>query len=490
MTPGPAPSAERLSARGTTALALLFAAGSLIALAWQGYVHVPFPYALEWQEPAMLEHALRVRSGEGLYVAPSVEFAPFPYPPLFHWLGAASTVAFGPDLVALRAVSLASTLALLALVAAMGARRGGAAGGAITAGVRAASAPWTGEWFFVARVDALAVSLSAAALFVATGARAAGGSFLAGLVAGVLAALAILAKQTSFGLAAALLVGLGLARATRRTAAGFSVGVAAALVPLAVALEGRSSGWFSFTTVDLLSGSPWYVPAAIDYWRELALVAAPVVGLVVAGRGAPASESSPVRTVEWFAVAALVAMGWAGRAHEGGFRNTLLPAALALALVAGPAFARAARTRPRAALPLVVLLFGVLHLGWSRAPMPGLDEAEHVGQLAARIASIDGEVWQPHGAIDPRTPGGVHAMAINDLLKSGERDVAQRFVDDLTNALNAKRFAAIVFGVEISEWADLEPLGRNYVVRERLDGFDHEMPIGAPHAPRLLLVPR
>jgi hypothetical protein len=87
-------------------------------------------------------------------------------------------------------------------------------------------------------------------------------------------------------------------------------------------------------------------------------------------------------------------------------------------------------------------------------------------------------------------------MAIADLLKSREQADAQALFDDLSAALEARRFASIVLGVELSVWASLEALTRNYRVAERLDGGEPGSvgalvpPTGAPIGPRLLLVPR
>src|SRR5262245_18345694 len=67
-----------------------------------------FPYEIEWMEGGIYEHVARVLEGKPLYVAPSLEFTPYIYTPLYYWVGAASVALFGPGLPALRAVSLLS----------------------------------------------------------------------------------------------------------------------------------------------------------------------------------------------------------------------------------------------------------------------------------------------------------------------------------------------------------------------------------------------
>ncbi len=492
--------------RFATAVAVALALVALGVLAWAIIARVAFPFALEWQEAAMLEHAQRVLGGEPLYVEPGLDFAPFPYPPLFHWCGALAIGAFGETLPALRSVSLVSLAGVLLCVFALCRRRGGTAAGWIGAGVFAATYTWTGQWMDVARVDTLALALLAASLVLVSSTRATAGRVLPLLAAGALGALAVLAKQTSLGVVVAIALGLFLRRDRGRPAVVFTMALGLVLLAIGAWLEARSGGWFRFTVINLLAGSPWHQPAIFGFWGECALVFAPLSVLWMLGRrscstrscepqGAPACTPGrdPVLTL---ALVALVLVAWAGRAHEGGFRNTLLPAALAGAIVAGPAIARACVRSPLASHAPVVAMFSILLFAFPRSPLPSPELRAQATRLAAHLAAIEGEVWQPHGAIDPGVHGGVHAMALTDLLKSRERDVAQVFVDALARALDERRYAAIVLGVEPQEWGGFEALARNYVVSERLDGANGEstmgyvQPTGADRRARVLLVPR
>src|SRR5688572_5842939 len=69
-----------------------------------------FPYELEWMEGATLVHVHRLMNGDALYVRPSLDFVPFAYPPLYYVVCVPFTWVFGPGFVALRVVSLLSTL--------------------------------------------------------------------------------------------------------------------------------------------------------------------------------------------------------------------------------------------------------------------------------------------------------------------------------------------------------------------------------------------
>ena len=109
---------------------LLRALATFAVLAILGWLFVALsrvghPFELEWQEGGMLAHVERLRAGLPLYAEPSLEFAAFPYPPLFHWVGAASAGVFGTGFSALRVVSILATVCTLVLLAVHGTRDGG-----------------------------------------------------------------------------------------------------------------------------------------------------------------------------------------------------------------------------------------------------------------------------------------------------------------------------------------------------------------------------
>ena len=76
--------------------------GVYIALAWY---RVPYPFELEWMEGAMVDHVIRVLSGQNLFVPPTIDFAPFIYNPLFYYLAAIPSLVLGASHLALRLVS-------------------------------------------------------------------------------------------------------------------------------------------------------------------------------------------------------------------------------------------------------------------------------------------------------------------------------------------------------------------------------------------------
>ena len=80
-----------------------------VALARLGH-----PYELEWIEGGMRDVVRRALAGQPLYGAPTIEYVPFLYPPLYFHAAALVARITGEGFVALRAVSLAATLGSLA----------------------------------------------------------------------------------------------------------------------------------------------------------------------------------------------------------------------------------------------------------------------------------------------------------------------------------------------------------------------------------------
>src|SRR5437879_6104768 len=70
-----------------------------------------YPFEVEWNEGAILDHALRVLDGKQIYSAPSLDFSAFIYTPFYYYLTAVVMKFGGVGLWSGRAISIAATLA-------------------------------------------------------------------------------------------------------------------------------------------------------------------------------------------------------------------------------------------------------------------------------------------------------------------------------------------------------------------------------------------
>jgi len=405
----------------------------------------------------MVAHLARVRGGQALYVEPSLEFITFPYPPLYLWV--ASLV--GEGLGALRAVSIASTLAVLALLFVHVRRESGSAlGGLVAAGVFAAAYRWAGAWFDVGRVDLLALALALGALQVARSSEDGRGA----LVAGALCGLAFLTKQT------ALLVCLPIALHMGRRGLAL-VGAAVAVGGSGVlGLHLASGGWSTWTLFELLAGHPWFEPWKM-WTRDLPWLL-------------PAALLATRTRVPLAVVLGAVAAAWLGRAHQGGAENTLLPLALVAALVVGQAVGQ---VRARTGVLLLALVQLVL-LAYDPRPLvpTGFDEVA-AARLRVRLAELEGPVFAPHSPELVAAPCA-HAQAIVDLTSStAAQGEAAALVRELGAALTSGRYAAVLLA---EPWPDLPGIERYPRVLDLLGDPDVLRPVtGHPHRPRWLFLP-
>jgi len=508
---------QRLAARASLAAGLLggLAVAGLLTIS---ALRIGYPFPLEWQEGSMLEHARRMAAGVPVYVEPGLDFAPFPYPPLYHALGALALTAtgeggataaapltadaLGSGLTALRAVSLAATLALLVLVAREGARaaRGASAYRAspqasasqgstaplatiqwssalLGAGLVAAGAGFGGWFLDLARVDALALALTLGAALAARRAHTLPAIALAGLVA----CLAVLAKQTACVPCAALIA--PVAMRSLRLGTVYVATLGCSLAAVAIWGDAVTDGWATFTVIDVLSGSPWHRPAILGFPSEALLAYAPLVVLfLVAGRS---TRRAALR--EPFVPACALGLGaaaWLGRAHAGGYDNTLLPLVVAAALVAPRFVDGRARTSALAGLALVWLAAAG---GDPRAVVPTAVERAATERSVNTLAALPAPAFVPDApelAVLAGHPGVLHAMTLVDLLQSREHAVATRLVERLEAALEAREFGVVVLD---APW-DLPALHEHYVQRGTLDVPAPRS--GAPRTPRVMYLPR
>ena len=187
----------------------------LLALSWALLItivvvsRITFPLELEWMEGGSLHHALRLVRGEAIYAAPSIDFVPFLYTPLYPGLLALlAGLGLPLGLVVGRAVSVAAIVAIAAglwrLVAAENKPR---AHRAAAVGLFLAGYIVTFRWYDIARADSMMFALLLWGVILARDAGGRGGAWPRPLAAGLLVALAFWTKQT----AAVLILASGLA---------------------------------------------------------------------------------------------------------------------------------------------------------------------------------------------------------------------------------------------------------------------------------------
>jgi hypothetical protein len=464
-----APPARGRPFRGWDGPGLLRLAAALLGLAViVTYVviaasRLTYPFTLEWLESNSLVEAHRILTGRALYAAPTVGYVPDGYPPLYFAVSAAAASVLGGSYLPLRLVSLVSSLVCFALLARLVQREtASACAGIAAAGVLAATYFVTGLWFDLARVDSLFLAFSVAALYAARWMRRTRGAVATGL----LLAAAFLTKQVGAAEGVAVLATLTLG-SRRRLAIPAALTYGAALGISTLVLGLISHGWYVYYVFQLLGQHALSAAAAVQFFTVYLLPALGLAGcaLVLGARRTP--------LVLLAGCAALIVEGAAGLVHTEGTVNDLLPAYLAVALLAGLAMGaqpgglagywadrlarariaywpagRSGRWAGAAAAALVIAqlasLFGGFHPG--RA-MPANASRAVGGRLVAGLRALGGPVaipGDPGLELTAGLPPVAHRGAAGDVLRGTNQAAIASFKRSAARAVAGLRFSAIV----------------------------------------------
>lgn len=435
--------------RALRALPHVVAVLSVLGFAITSVGRVAYPFELEWMEGGALDHVRWMLAGHRLYERPSLEFVPFIYTPLYYYVCGALSAVFGPSLTLLRVVSLASTCLTAALVY-----------GQIEHETRDRHAAWLAAasyiatyrlcdyWFDIGRVDAFCMLW----LMLAIHQTKCQVGRASAIVAGLALSLAFFSKQVA--IAAALPLAGYLLLADRPRALAFGATLTCVTVGGFYALDGYYSGWFSYYTVQLPAahGIDWDRLSLL--WRDDLRRLAPTGLLLILAAGYGLRLVELRRFYAPLAIT-LFAVAWSARAHDGGHKNVIIPALLAVALLFGlalHAWQTAARSVPRSAsLLLAALQFAAL-LFDPRQQLPSAEDRRIGEDFIARLRALPGDVYvvdHGHYAALAGKRTFAQGMAVGDVARGDLGPVGRALTAEIARAIQARRFSAVVVGTTV-----------------------------------------
>lgn len=404
-------------------------------------LRIGYPFELEWMEGAMVDHANRVRQGQPIYCAPSPEHVSFLYTPLLFQLGALVSFVTGQGFLALRLVSVLASVGCAVLLYRWAARETGRhLPGLLAIGLFCAGYGYLRTWYDLARNDTLFLCFTIATAYLLRfgGRRSA-------VIAGLLAALAFLAKQSALMWLPAIATGVLLLDWRKALWFLLSAGVALGFTVLLGHL--LTDGWFTFFVFEM----PGHHARQGDRW--LGFFTEDLVPILPMFLGALATGVLRIRAGRRGEGLFLLAFGGGGlltsylsRLHAGGYDNVMMYALaggavlLPVLLGAGERAARAARLLILA--QFLFLVFDVRSL-WQPRRLLLLDPGTALPTTAHRQASEellaflraepDPVLVPSHGWIATMAgkPAWAHGQAIFDLL--------QGLVDPTTQMLDPGR---------------------------------------------------
>lgn len=430
------------------ALVLLAVGWFVLCFVFIALNRIGYPFDLEWMEGSAIAHLQRILAGQPLYHEPSMDHLPNMYTPLYYYVSALVSAVTGEGLVALRLVSLLSTLGILALLVLIVRRETGDwFAGAVSAGLFAATYRVTGAWLDLGRVDPLFLLLMLASVYWIRFGRGAP----ALLAAGALAGLAFMTKQTAA--LVGLPVGLYLLIFHWRKGLQYSAGVGAVVGGATLALHLSTEGWFLYY-ITLAGDHVWRHEFFVQYWTRDLLGQLPfatlLAALALSLRGAVAA---PGRWIYLAVGVGFLAGSWYTRILPLGYDNVLLPGHLWICLMAGVGLhhlLERLRGGPRRwtwiALAACAAQLLMLHYDVG-AQLPSGKDAAAGEQFVKRLRAIKGPVLVPyhdHLVLRAGKPGHAHLMPMWETFASKPSAGRRALVQSLDRALRQHRYSAVI----------------------------------------------
>jgi len=315
---------------------LVVLAGFLLLLfLWAAARRMRYPFEVEWIESNVLMSVLRVAHGQGLYVAPTLDFVPFLYAPLYLYLAAGLTKIVGVGNHGYMAMRLLSTLATLGSCAAIyflvltETRRRVA--GIAAAGMFVGCYAVVGGFYDIGRVDSLFVFLLLLALLAQRRGHP--------VVAALLWVLTFQTKQTVLPLAVFILCAEWQRPRRLIAGAGTFLAVAGGSILL---LNHATGGWYNFYLFHLSGGFPMVGRLIVLYLPQMVVqpVAVAWVVIVAAVLLTGVKLRSAGTMFYGFVSVALYGGTWYVEAHRGASMNAMMPVYAWTAVLFGVALAR------------------------------------------------------------------------------------------------------------------------------------------------------
>jgi len=445
-----------------------FAVAYLVIYLWMAYQRLRYPFELEWIEGGMVDQVQRLIHGQSMYVAPSINYVPFLYPPVYFYFSAAASLIFGGGLFPLRLVSFIASLVsfiVICLIVRDETRNWRIA--LLSTGLFAATFRVTGAWLDVARVDSLFLALWLLFIYFVRARKSLGYSVLAGLFA----ALAYLTKQTA--LIACLPVLAYLFWCNWKYALSLLAIATLTIGITTLVFNQASAGWYNYYVFGLLSQQTEWLPLEfVSFWKDDLLVHLPLATLFSVFFLAGRPKRDWLILLQWLAILVGALAGtFITRVKIGGYDNVLLPLYAVLAILFGLGlnelfkFARQLpidfRGRLEGLIQIACLIQLLIMAYNPYAQIPTKADLEAGQKLVQLLSDVKGEVFLPDHGYLPTLAGKktyAHESAIWDVLRGDRQTIGKTLLaEELKDAIHQQVFDKIILDSDLDlNWCCVE----------------------------------
>ena len=444
-----------------------------------------YPFELERVESGVLISMLRALHGQPIYVAPTVDYVPYLYAPVFYYLAAALTKITGiagHGYAADRLLSILATIGSAACIYGLTlttTRRRIA--GIAAAGLFFACYPVLDTFYDVGRVDSLVVFFLLLALLLQRRGYP--------ILAAVVWAIAFQTKQSVLPIGIVILC----AEWPRRKQVFLSLATLLGLAAISVMLMNHAAhGWYNFYLFHIAGALPFLVRQATLFFPQMlepmAVAWAILFAAIILTLKTPLGAAG-----RFFAIVSIVLYGmiWFVASHAGASKNALIPLFAWTAVLFGIAFARlldyAESTDSSRATTVILGAVAVQLLALLYNPrtlLPNAEATQALQRVVAQVQALPGDVYVFDHNYDA-VMAGKPPHAEGEALHSFAGPISQHLEQDLDQQVAAHRYTAIAIddAAPDTSWRNFR---KDYplAVSLRMNGFYFPGP-----EPRWLLFP-
>jgi len=454
-------------AGGLYAIIFLFSAG----------MRLVYPYEVEWNEGAVLDHAIRILDGKPIYTAPSLDFSAFVYTPFYYYVTSVVMKIGGEGLWAGRLVSILSILLSAFLIGKI-VRRETSSSMLSVSGAMLFIAFYrlTGFFYDIVRMDSLALCLVVAAIYSAL-------YFRRGHIIGaIFVALAYFTKQQMLFVWPA--IALCFALRDRRQLISFAFLSLLIVVAGTIVLSLSTNGWYRFYTYTIPSmkasaGFDWQT--ALEFFRYWMLgsfgftTLAILIAIFAVRKDAKSARGNLFVIIACYIMATI--SGAIGFGNPGGYKNVLMPLAATISIIF-PISAniisegirkfldgdRSSNSQISAAIMLLAFLSLAYNPLGQKMLFASTKQRLAGDEFMAKLKAMPGDVWIPYHGYIGRLAGKqthVHFMAMNDALVPHDT-TSIRYQHEIDSSLAAFRFTSIIRDEEnVFHWDSVQHYSRS-----------------------------